>query len=138
MSNRITWTGLDAFKTWLAELPTRLIEGAKVDATQAAHAAKDEIYAAYTFKSGGMRDRLYAGQPRMNGRYRMSVTISNPSPLSHLYERGTEVRHSKLGNRGRQPPKNVFVPRLIRWRDRFYDQEKAHLTAEGFTVSGDF
>lgn len=136
--NQITWTGLSEFTTWLAELPQRLIDGAKVDATQAAQAARDEIYAAYPFKSSGLRDRLYAGQPRQNGQYRMSVTVSNPSPLAHLIERGTEVRHSKFGNRGRMPPQHIFVPRLLRWRQRFYEAEKARLAAEGFTVSGDF
>lgn len=139
MSNRITWTGLDEFKTWLAALPTRLTEGAQVEAERAAQAAKAEIYAAYPHRTGKMREALRVFPTKRPTPYRVRVTLSNPSPLSHLVERGTEARHTSLGiDRGKMLPQHVFLPRLIRWRQRMYDAEKARLAAEGFTVSGDF
>lgn len=139
MSNRITWTGLEEFKTWLATLPTRLVEGGQVEAEWAANAAKAEIYAAYPFRSGKMRDALRVLPTKRPTPYRVRVTLSNPSPLSHLIERGTEARHTSLGiDRGKMLPKHVFLPRLIRWRQRMYDADRVRLEAEGFKVSGEF
>jgi hypothetical protein len=121
----------------LKQMPERLGAQAQVIVPAHAHRAADQIVAAYTAhrRSGRMADTVKVIEQR--SRYGVSVQVRAASPEAHLFEFGTQARHSNLRATGAMPAANIFVPIAQRERRGMYGDLKELLTSEGFTVRGD-
>jgi hypothetical protein len=74
------------------------------------------------------------------GRYGAAALVQSTAPHAHLYEYGTEVRHTRTGAaRGKMPPAgpNGMVPIVARRRRRMYDRLKGVLAKMGLEVRGE-
>ena len=137
MSVRLVWNGLSEFKAALRTLPEELTGEASRIVEGAANGAAADIKQAYTVvKTGNLRDGLIVTHVD-RGKYHAGAVVKNLAKHSHLYEYGTEMRHTDAGwSRGRMPPKPTFVPRVIRARARMYEALADMLRRHGLTVSG--
>jgi hypothetical protein len=137
MSNQVVWEGLAELKAALGQLPKRLAAEASAIVTDSAYAARDEIVAAYPKRTGALRRGVKVKLESV-GQYGAGASVINTAPHAHLFEFGTQARHTKLGaSRGSMPPGNIFVPRVIKHRRRMYDELKEMLKREGLIVTGD-
>lgn len=137
MGAKIRWTGLDELRADLRRLPAELTGEASGIVTSAANAARDDIASAYPKRTGNL-----AGNVRVLvktiGAFGVAVIVRNTAKHAHLFEYGTQARHTDLGaNRGSMPPGNVFIPRIIKWRRAMYAQLKAMLVRHGLKASGE-
>lgn len=135
MSARVTIDGLDELRSALRNLPRDLEEEAGEIVLNAAHEAKAHIR--YPRRTGKMASRLVV-RTLSGGSFGAAAEVRNTDPLAHIFERGSQARHTRIGaNRGSMPPGNVFVPVVIRKRREMFEKLKALLVRHGATVSGE-
>jgi hypothetical protein len=135
----VTWTGLDALRTALQNLPDHLAQEAGTIVRQAAEDARATMATAYeTHQVTGNLARGLKRMEQASGRYGVAVQIRNTSPHAWMVENGTDARHTSRGfNRGRMPPFHVMVPTAQRARAQMYRDLKAMLVDQGLLVTGD-
>lgn len=137
-NNRITFHGLEELRQALQDLPEHLAReafGIVEESTASAEAEAAQAYAAHR-RSGKLGSKL----KRKVTKDGASVvgTVRNSSPIAHIFENGSQARHTDIGaNRGSMPPAHVFIPAMIRWRKRMYERLKDMMVREGLLVSGD-
>ena len=137
MASTVRWEGLDALRTALRRLPDDLADEASAIVLGAATAAEGEAHSAYPERTGDLRSGLDV-IPSATGRYGVGAILLNRAHHAHLFENGTQARHTAIGaNRGAMPPGHVFVPIVIRQRRAMYERLKALLVRHGIEVSGD-
>jgi len=133
----LRWDGLDAFKADLKKLPDNVTTEADPIVQRSAKEAAAEIKAAYPVRTGTLRNRVFVSRVD-KGKHFAGAIVKNTAPHAHLYELGTQARHTDIGaNRGSMPAGHVFVPRIIRHRRAMYVKLKALLVKYGAVVSGD-
>lgn len=136
MSVSLRYTGLAEMYADLRALPAHLrTEGAAIVVDEGAQAF-NEIIEAYPSRTGNLkRGMKLETHPSEFG---MRVILRNVAKHAWLYENGTQVRHTDLGqNRGFAHPAHVFVPRIIRHRRAMYARLAALLASTGLKVTGD-
>jgi len=116
----LTFHGLQELKADLRQLPAALT-GEAIHLVQAeGNAAAFAIRGAYPEVTGHLRQGVGV-EPIQRTQFFAGVRVVSRAPHAHLYEYGTQVRHTALGaNRGASPPHPVFVPRMIQARARMY------------------
>lgn len=135
-NNRIVFDGLAELKVALQNLPADLAREAGFIVYANADEAAREVKAAYPSRTGNLRARVSVKKER--GQFGASATVRNTAKHAHLFENGTQARHTALGaNRGSMPPGHVFVPVMIRRRRVMYQVLKDLLVKHGLLVSGD-
>jgi Bacteriophage HK97-gp10, putative tail-component len=133
----MNWTGLDAFKAALKQLPTDLRNDARSIVLDAAHGAADDIRQAYPVVTGDLREGVEVVTTDVS-QFGVGAVVINRAKHANIFEHGSQVRHTKGGaNRGAMPPGHVFIPRIIRARKAMYERLKDLLTRAGLEVSGD-
>lgn len=158
-NNRIEWQGLEELRRLLRQLPPELTGEGGAIVHAAARGAFQEIYERYPVgpgtkkRLGGTLRRglsLSIGHARRGesvgkgAEFGASAVIKNRAPHAWIFENGTQVRRvsakvpGRAGNfgvtRGSMPPGRVFVPAVIRHRNRMNEQLKALLRSKGFQV----
>jgi hypothetical protein len=135
MSARVTWTGLAELRDELRRLPAELAGEASGIVLGAAEGAAADMD--YPRRTGDLADKLKV-ETVSSGPFGAGARFVNTSKLAHIFENGSQVRHTAIGaNRGSMPPGHVFVPAVVRRRRTMYEQLKALLTRHGLQVSGD-
>jgi hypothetical protein len=136
MSARVRWEGLEELQATLRELPATLTAEATGIVETAAASARDDMYAAYPRRTGTLRDGLAVATPVASAAG-VVVVLQNRAKDAGWFEKGTQVRHTKLGaNRGAMPPGHVFWPRFYRWRRTMWTNLAELVRREGLTVTG--
>lgn len=136
MSVRLEWQGLEELRTALRTLPADLTGEASHIVEGSANAAAADIKAAYPVRTGTLRNHVTVTHFE-KGRFSAGAIVKNTAKHAHLFEIGTQARHTRLGaNRGAMPPGRVFVPAVMRRRRQMYQQLKALLERKGLWVSG--
>lgn len=137
-NNRLQLDGLAELREALRNLPAELTgEGSNIVEGEANGAALDikSGYAAHR-RTGKLQDSVEVTHGTSG--FSASAMIIAKSPHAHLFENGTQARHTAIGaNRGSMPPGHVFIPAMIRRRRRMYDALKALLERAGLVVGGD-
>ena len=135
MSVTLQWDGLDAFKAELEMLPESITKESDPIVQAAAKEAAIEIKEAYPVRTGTLRNRVFVSRID-KGKDFAGAIVKNTAPHAHLFENGTQARHTDIGaNRGSMPPGHVFVPRVIRHRRAMYAKLKTLLVKYGAVVS---
>lgn len=131
MANRIEFTGLEELRAALKQLPEELAREADDIIDNRTELALSEIIQRYPRRTGNLRKGV------RKKKIRDGWQLRNTAAHSHLFERGTQARHTKIGaHRGAMPPGNVFVPVAIKHR-RLMEQELIDLLVrKGFGVTG--
>jgi hypothetical protein len=130
----LTWNGLEQLQVDLRELPAMLTRDGNVLVETEANAAASDIRAAYP--PGELRDGVKV-ETEHGSAFFVGRRVLTTSGWAWLYEHGSQVRHTKLGyNRGREPARHVYVPRMIRHRSALEDQTRALLQRYGLQVTG--
>ena len=150
---KVQWDGLEELKIALRRLPQELQQEATTIVLSHAERAAQEIRDAYPIGTPGRKRKgvpiepggLVAGVQVFAaeaGPWGTKAVVRNRAKHATIYERGTKARHyftvdgvKKL--LGSMPAGNVFVPRMITWRHRMYDELKALLERQGLMVTGD-
>jgi hypothetical protein len=131
--------GLEELKEWLRKLPDNLVGEATGIITTAANDAATAVIDRYPEVEGNLKGGVVV-QPmrsRPGDRGGIGLVLRSKSSHAHLYEYGTQVRHTKLGwNRGRMPGKAVVTQEASKHRRKMYEQLTAMLVRMGFKVSG--
>lgn len=139
MSASIKWDGLDEFKKALRNMPSDLAGEAGHIVEGTANAAAVEIKRGYA--SHRRTGKLQSGVTVTHfdkGKFSAGAIVKNTAPHAHLFETGTQARHTAIGaNRGSMPPGHVFVPAVVKHRRKMYAELKAMLVRFGLLVSGD-
>jgi hypothetical protein len=139
MPASLTFHGILELKQALADLPAQLKGQATAIVLDNAHAAADDIRNQYPQKTGNLRKGVRVVVKEI-GPLGVAAQVRSAAPHAHLWEFGTEARHTKLGwNRGRMkaPPAPVFIPTMMRYRRLMYDKLAAIIEAVGLTVKRD-
>ena len=136
MSARVRWDGLEELKADLRNLPRALADEGAGIVYAAADRAAGAIVAGYPRRTGDLGKGVSV--KRENSSFGAAAIVRNRAPHAHLFELGTEVRHTAIGaNRGRMPPGHVFIPIVQRERRAMYERLKELLRRQGLTVTGD-
>lgn len=137
MSVRVKLDGFAELREQLRNLPTHLAEEAGGIVTRHAHAAEAHIQAAYpTGPSGNLKRGVKVDQVQVSGAA-AHVRLRSTARHAHLFEFGTQARHTSLGyNRGPMPAAHVFIPTVVRERRQMTEDLIAMLKREGLTVQG--
>jgi hypothetical protein len=141
--NRATlrFVGLDALKAALRKLPEELTHKAGGIVEAAADDAAEEIAAAYP--TGPGTDEHEGGNLKAGvkvvavdgGKFGVRRVVRSTAKHAHLYEFGTQARHTALGyNRGPMPGAKIFIPAVMRKRRQMYDRLEGVLTEAGLDV----
>jgi hypothetical protein len=136
--NRLEWAGLVDLKNMLRAMPAALTADASKIVLSTANEAARRIGDLYPSRTdhARLREGLVV-EVQDAGRFGAGVRVRNRAPLAEIFEYGTQARHTKLGaSRGSMPAGNVFVPTMIAYRARMYDQLSAMLEAHGLRVRG--
>ncbi len=144
-NNRLTFEGLDELRAGLRQLPDDLAQEAGVVIADEAEGAKNEIIDTYrrNFKGDDLSGNLERGvrvRRLDGGRFGAAALVQSTAPHAHLYEYGTETRHTRAGvHRGKMPPAgpNGMVPIVRRRRRRMYERLKGILVKQGLEVRGE-
>jgi len=137
-NNRLVLEGLAEFRAALRALPAELVVEAGPIVEGAANGAAAAIVAAYPERTGRLRKGVSVKRVSEGGLYGVGAVVVNRAPHAALFDSGTQTRQTAIGaNRGRMPPGNVFVPRIIQARRQMYARLKDLLARQGFVVSGD-
>ena len=137
MPVQLTIKGIDDLKRALADLPPQLKGEATVIVLDNAHAAAADIKGQYPKGLTGNLQKGVKVRVQEVGPLSVAAQVRNTAPHAHLWEFGTEARHTKLGwNRGvmKRPPAPVFIPTMIRYRNVMYEKLAAIIEAKGLTV----
>lgn len=144
----VEWTGMEELKEALRHLPADLTAEAGHIIEGAGNAAAATIKAGYPVlatpqgpksnagRPGELRDKLVVEKVSA-GQFGAAVVVKNTSKLAHLFENGTQARHSAFGNRGAMPANHLFLSTVIRRRRQMVVDLKAMVERKGLTVSGD-
>lgn len=136
MSARVTWTGLDELRADLRNLPVELTEEASGIVIDSAMSAAQDIRTAYPKRTGNLANHVKA-EATAPSRFGVRAVVKSTARHAHLFEYGTQARHTELGvDRGSMPPGNVFIPRMVKHRRAMYERLKAMLERHGLTVRG--
>jgi len=136
MPVQLTITGIDDLKRALADLPPQLKGESTVIVLDNAHAAAD-IRSQYPKGLTGNLQKGVKVRVQEVGPLSVAAQVRSGAPHAHLWEFGTEARHTKLGwNRGvmKRPPAPVFIPTMIKYRRLMYEKLAAIIEAKGLTV----
>jgi len=130
--------GIAELKDALARLPAELKGQATGIVVDAAYAAQRDIAAAYPQGPTGHLKKGVKVTVKEIGPFAVAAQVRSVAPHAHLYEFGTQARHTKRGwNRGTMPapPMPVFIPTMIRHRRAMYGQLANLIRASGLTVT---
>ena len=142
MANKFVWDGLEEFREALRNLPDHLAGQAGNIVRGSANAAAVRVRTNYGLhrRTGDLQKRVVV-QESNAGRYGKAVVVKSTARHAHLFEFGTQARHTKAGDyRGIMPPApplHAFIPTIIKERMRMYAQLKDMLVREGLVVSGE-
>jgi hypothetical protein len=148
---RLELIGVLELRRLLQTLPQDLHRQAIGIVEGSARRAAASIRAAYPTGTPG---RFYKGKPIQPGGLKRGVAVTRPravdrplsvtsmvinrAPHALLFERGTETRQNQYGDhRGRMPPGNVFIPRILTNRRRMYTELAALVQSQGLSVERD-
>ena len=135
--SRLTLTGLDDLSTALAQLPAQLAAEAEALIDERAELMKAEVFQRYPKRTGNLRKGVRIQALRSGSAFTPGRVVTNRAPHAHIFELGTEARHTKIGaRRGAMPPGRVFVPAAIRHRRVLMGELLALLERVGLEVSG--
>jgi hypothetical protein len=139
MAAKWTWTGMEEFKQALRNLPDELVAESDHIVEGSANAAAFEIRSAYgQHRHSGNLQASVVVEERKRSRVSVRYQVRAKAPHAHLFEFGTQVRHTKAGlTRGRMPPGNIFIPLYRKRLRRMFDELKALLQRKGLRVTGD-
>jgi Bacteriophage HK97-gp10, putative tail-component len=143
MSTRVLFTGMSETRAQ----PQALAKATQYLAMRVARDAARDIKAAYPKGTGNLRDGVIVERGRGGGKSVANAYVRNTAPHAHLFEHGTKARHfvgtDKLGrkyvtgDRGSGKARNVFIPRMVRWRWVFFQSVKEIMARAGITVTGE-
>jgi hypothetical protein len=135
MKATLTLTGVDDLRRALRALPRHLASDAAGLLIAAGGEAVAAMKAAYPRRTGNLRDKVWFEV--IGHGLATRVEVKNTAPHAHLFEYGTQARHTNLGaTRGAMPAGHVFWPIFDRW-DRNATQAVIDLVrASGITVRG--
>lgn len=134
-NNRLVWEGLDELKAALRNMPTELASDAAPIVIDAAESAMTDMH--YPRRTGDLASKLRV-ETVSSGPFGAAAVVKNTSKIAHIFENGSQARHTSLGaDRGSMPVGRVFVPAVMRRRRAMYEQLKALLVRAGLLVSGD-
>lgn len=139
MSNHFKWDGLDELRQWLRELPKNLTADATGIVYGAANEAARRIVDRYGTVSGELKDGVSVKPMRAapGGQFGVGVIVVSKSDLAHLFENGTQVRHTRLGaNRGKIVAQHVVVQEVTEKRREMYRKLAAMMERNNLKVSG--
>ena len=135
MSASLQIKGLDDLKAELPRAPGALREESAPRVEAAATNAEATIGAAYPERTGALKAGLRHGVETTAAGTR--AWLVNISTHAAIWEYGTEIRHTSLGqNRGRMPAGKVFVPAVVRERREMVKDVIAIVERAGFKVHG--
>jgi hypothetical protein len=140
MPAQLKLSGILELKEALANLPVQLKGQATGIVLDTAHAAADDIRNQYPIGPTGNLRKGVKVQVKEIGPVGVAAQVRSAAPHAHLWEFGTEARHTKLGwRRGRMkaPPRPVFIPTMMRYRRLMYQKLAVMLEAAGLTVKRD-
>lgn len=131
--------GMAELRAELRNLPAELTAEASGIVDGAADSAAGEIRAAYEeHRVSGNLARGVRVTRQDAGKWAAGAIVKSTAPHSHLFEYGSQARHTDIGaNRGSMPPRPTFVPIVMRKRREMYGKLKAMLVRHGLQVSGD-
>jgi hypothetical protein len=135
MSSSVTWTGLAELREALQNLPADLTTDASTIIDHTANEAARNIVDGYPTRSGHLKDGVSVTHTR-SSQFGAAAVVLNKAKHAYIFETGTQARHNAIGaNRGSMPPGRVFVPRIVRYRARMYDDLATMLTTHGLEVT---
>lgn len=139
MSAAFKFTGLDELRAELRNLPTELAGEASHIVVGEGNSAVAEIRREYPFKTGNLVEHVTATTLQA-GPVASGVSVKSSARHAWLVEYGSQARYyvTRGGNRhhtGKMPPKPVFVPAMVRARQRMYEQLQGLLERHGLTVT---
>lgn len=136
MANNRLVINTDEFRQALRDLPREMAQEASDIVTGAAEQAKSEIVAAYPEVTGNLKRGVTVKSEQ--SAFGASAVVKSNARHAHLYEYGSQVRHTDIGaNRGAMPARPTFVPIVVRKRKAMVQSLIGLLKRVGFTVSGD-
>jgi hypothetical protein len=138
-ANRLTFEGASEFLAALRRLPEELTGEAGSIVVQSASDAAQDVRGAYQSRqrTGKLANGVKVTQDAV-GRFGVTATVRSTAPHAHLFEVGTQARHTAIGaNRGSMPAGHAFVPAMVRHRRRMVQRLKALLEKKGLEVTGD-
>jgi hypothetical protein len=134
----MVWTGMAEFKQQLRNLPAELVGEASRIVEGAGNAAAFDIKSGYGVHrhTGNLQDHVTV--EHKTGGFIASAIVKSTARHAHIFEFGSQARYTKSGSfRGRMPPGNIFIPRMIKWRRRMFEELKAMLQRHGLLVTGE-
>ena len=137
-NNRFAMDGLAELKAALRNLPKELQAESSAIVYANADKARDELRAEYAkhTRTGNLANHVTVS--KRPGQFGAAALVKNTAKHAHLFENGTQARHTDIGaNRGAMPAGHVFVPIMIRRRRVMYEVLKELLVKHGLIVSGD-
>lgn len=136
-NNRLVFDGLTELKQALKVLPVELRGEASNEALGAANGAALDIRRGYKSTAESLAQAVVVERDAP-GPWAAGAKVITRHKLAWIFENGTQVRHNARGaNRGRMyPPQHVFVPPVMRARQRFYQRLADMLRRKGLLVTG--
>jgi hypothetical protein len=103
MPVKVVWDGLVEFEQALAAIPTVVTDRSQAIVTAAADATKTETIAGYPNTTGHMRAGVHTVEDTSKDAT-FAIEVRSTAPEAHLWEYGTQNRHTQRGwNRGSEP-----------------------------------
>jgi hypothetical protein len=135
MSVQWEFKGLEELKAALRALPAELTGEASHLVDAAGNRAVLDLKRAYPVVTGNLWDGVEVTFTTSGVSTR--ARVRSRAPHAHLYEYGTEARHTALGlNRGRMKPTHLFGRTMSNVRRELFDQLRALLERHGLRVTG--
>lgn len=139
MSASVKLEGLDELRAELRQLPETLKAEAAQIVLDAAESCKREVQAAYPTGPTGNLKRGVTMTTDANNRAGVSARVKSNAKHVHIFEKGTQLRHTNSGaNRGRMPPapeSQRMIPIVIRARRRMVQQLIEMVQRQGLEVT---
>ena len=134
-NNAWSWTGLEALKAALRQLPAVLRAEGGHRVTAHANRAALAVRSKYHQRTGELVEHV--GVDLEPGEFGFTAIVRSRSPLAFIYEEGTKPRRTRRGaNRGRSPKHPIFISEMMRERALMYDDLRGLLREQGLTVIG--
>lgn len=134
MSASLVIRGLQELIEELQRLPSDLVLDATPIVLDAANRALDQMV--YPKRSGALNEAKTLAVTD-GGPFGVAVVVKNTSKLAHIFENGSQARHTALGaNRGSMPPGHIFIPAMQESRRWMYAQFATLIEQHGLTVTG--
>jgi hypothetical protein len=139
MSATVKLEGLDDLLAELLKLPETLKAEAAQIVLEAAESCKREVQAAYPTGPTGNLKRGVTMNVDSNSRFGVAARVKSNAKHVHIFENGTQQRHTNSGaNRGRMPraPESErMIPIVIRARRRMVQQLIEMVQKHGLEVT---